>query len=160
MQFSAETILENLRDPEAEHVSSLPKRGELFLFKGKGVTAQDWRADDHWWINQGLAMVAPPRKNPKIKKKTSVSQLKMALQKNLSNLFTVNLERMMGRFWYNTSAVMKFLNHTLMVMQNTLPGHLSEQNQALWRNGWNKLNLKILMSYITKRLLKRKCQWI
>ena len=47
MQFSAETILENLRDPEAEHVSSLPKGGELFLFKGKGVTAQDWWADGH-----------------------------------------------------------------------------------------------------------------
>ena len=43
-------------------------------------------------------MVAPPRKNPKIKKKTSVSPLKMALQKNLSNLFIVNLERTMGRF--------------------------------------------------------------
>ena len=63
MQFSAGAILENLRDSEAEPVSSLPfrpKGGELFLFKGKGVTAQDRRADGHRWTNQGT--VGLPRK--------------------------------------------------------------------------------------------------
>ena len=63
MQFLAEAILENLRDPEAEPVSSLPfcpKGGEHFLFKGKGVKTKEWWADVHQWINQGTA--ASPRK--------------------------------------------------------------------------------------------------
>ena len=68
--FSADAVLENLRDPDTEPVSTLPfrpKGRELYKFKDEGVKAQNWRADGHQWINQGT--VALPRKNPKIKKK-------------------------------------------------------------------------------------------
>ena len=63
--FSADAVLDNLWDPDTEPVSTLPfrsKGGELYKFKGKGVKAQDWRADGHQWINQGV--VALPRNNP------------------------------------------------------------------------------------------------
>ena len=68
--FSAEAIIENLRDPDTEPVTLLPfrlKGGELYKFKAEEAKAQDWRADGHRWINQGT--VALPRKIPKIKKK-------------------------------------------------------------------------------------------
>ena len=68
--FSAEAIIENLRDPDTDPVTSLPfrpKGGELYKFQAEGAKAQDWRADGHRWINQGT--VALPTKNPKIKKK-------------------------------------------------------------------------------------------
>ena len=64
--------------------------GELFLFKGKRVTAQDWRADGHRWINQGTVVL--PRKNPKIKKKYFHIATEDGLQKNLSDSFIMNLE--------------------------------------------------------------------
>ena len=66
MQFSAEAILENLRDSDLD--SSLPfrpKGGEQLSFKVEGLKAQGWPADGHRWINQGRT--ALPRKYYKIK---------------------------------------------------------------------------------------------
>ena len=40
--FAADAVLENLRDPDTEPVSTLPfrpKGGELYKFKGEGVTS-------------------------------------------------------------------------------------------------------------------------
>ena len=72
--FSAYAVLDNLWDPDTEPVLKLPfwsKGGELHKFKGKGVKAQNWHADGHRCINQGI--VALQRKNPKIKKYFYVS---------------------------------------------------------------------------------------
>ena len=54
--ISACAVLENLRDPDTEPVSTLPfhpKGGELYKFKGEGVKTQDSRVDGHRWNNQG-----------------------------------------------------------------------------------------------------------
>ena len=82
--FSADAVLENLRDPDTEPVSTLPfrpKGGELYKSKNEGVKAQNWRADGHQWINQGT--VALTRKNPKIKKSIFMSPPQMGRQKIL-----------------------------------------------------------------------------
>ena len=48
--FSADAVLEDLRDPDTESVSRLPfwpNGGELYKFKGEGMKVQDWHADGH-----------------------------------------------------------------------------------------------------------------
>ena len=71
--FSAESIIENLRDPDTEPVTSLPfhpKGGELYKFKAEVAKAQDWRADSHRWINQGtVALLMRTLLNLQITKK-------------------------------------------------------------------------------------------